>query len=252
MAFPVILQGAEGEQFSTYTDARWPLGTQLVLQDGRKFRFSKAGGSTLAAGDVQGSYLVLTTHIDMAGVAGSATALGRVGDPGGSVTTGAAALVANLFAQGYAMTSVTPDVGRVYRINNHLANAGSAAMILNFDVGYTIGTAWTTSTRVHITKNKFDAIIQFPATVTNTGTVVGVACSAPTTGVFCWVATAGPAAVLMSGTVLKGEPAATGVAAGALSPLSATIATTLTQIVCGVAMSDVASTARNLINLTLD
>lgn len=249
MAFPVILQGSEGEQFNTYsaTDARWPLGTQLVLQDGRKFRFARAGASTLAIAEVQGGILRLTTHTNMAGVA----TLGVAGSSTMTCTTGAAALTANQFAQGYVNISVTPDIGRLYRVDNHLANAGSAALVINLAQGYTVGTTHTTATRIDLTRNKFDAIIQYPASAANSGGVVGVACSAPTTTQYCWVATAGAASVRFSNTLVQGGPCGPGITAGTVDPLSATIATTIQQHVIGTTLNLSTGTVSTL-NLTID
>ena len=45
MSFPSVLYGPESERFNTYTTRRWPLGTQLHLQDGRIYRFGRCGAS---------------------------------------------------------------------------------------------------------------------------------------------------------------------------------------------------------------
>ena len=55
MSYPSIeIYGPEGEQYNTYAAAsqRWPFGTALRAQDGRMYRFARAGGATLVIGDL--------------------------------------------------------------------------------------------------------------------------------------------------------------------------------------------------------
>ncbi len=53
MAYPVVINGNEGEQFNNYDSRRWPLGTRMVLQDGRRFAFANAAGTVLVPGRVR-------------------------------------------------------------------------------------------------------------------------------------------------------------------------------------------------------
>lgn len=244
MAFPVVLQGAEGEQYNTYTDARWPLGTQLVLQDGRKYRFASAGGSTLVVGNVIQSAANVANHVDTTAVASAINASSP------QTTLGATAATINQYAQGYAVVTTTPDGARTYKIDNHAAVLSAGILTANLVSGYAIKAAWTTSSRVSLIKNPFDSVIQEPATTITAG-VVGIAQSAPTTTNWGWLQTAGTAAVLQSGTLVLGAPAAAIQVAGAAGPLSATIATTVTQPVIG-RVQQVSAGTWSVVNLTLD
>ena len=215
MAFPITLQGSEGEQYSTYTDQRWPLGTQLVLQDGRKFRFAQAGGSTLVPGNVLTAAANIANHVDTTAVASAA------GSTSPQTTLGATAATINQYAEGYAVVVTTPDLGRTYKIDNHAAVASAGVLTANLVGGYSVITAWTTSSRVSLIKNSYHAVIQAPIT-TLTAAPVGVAVTAPTTTVYCWVATSGLCGALYSGTLVLGNNASAVVAAaGATGPSAA-------------------------------
>ena len=218
MAFPVVLMGSEGEQFNTYTDERWALGTQLVLQDGRKFRFGKAGGSTLVVGNLIQSAANVANHVDQAAVA---SAIGSISP---QVTLGNTSAAANLYAEGYAITTKTPDGARLYRVDNHASVSATGILTANLSAGYSLIAAWTTATNVSFLKNPYDGLIQAPNTTLTNG-LAGIACSAPTSGNFGWVATAGTVPALQNGTLVLGQAmTASAAAAGVVGPAATSAA----------------------------
>src|SRR3989304_4644129 len=156
MSYPSIeIYGPEGEQYNTYAAAsqRWPFGTALRAQDGRVYRFARAGGATLVIGDL------LTAAANVANDVGRTGIAAAVGSRAPTLTMGGAT-TANLYAEGYWQNSVTPGGGDSYKINNHLG--GQTAVVFNLDAG--LVTAITTTTRVDLIKNPYDAVIQTPAT----------------------------------------------------------------------------------------
>lgn len=252
MSWPNVLYGPEGEQYSTYTAAttspnsrggRWPLGTQLVLQDGRKFRFAEAGASTLVVGNALTGVVPLSTDV------GLTAAAGVVGDRLITFTHGAATVVANFFAEGFAIISVTPGGGDTYKISDHLAlQNATAGDIVNLAAGHALRTALTTTSRLDLISHPYSKVIQSPAT-TVAAVPVGVAITAPTTGKFCWVQTRGPVGVLTSGTAIAGDVVGTGLGtAGAVGPIAALA----TQPIFGTVIRAAASGAWSSINLTID
>ena len=109
MAYPTVLYGPDGEQFNTYAATpinaqRWPFGTQMTLQDGRKYRFCSAGGSTLTIGDIEQSSANVTNDQGRTGIAAAVGARAPTLTLGGATTQ-------NLYAEGYFMISVTPGAG---------------------------------------------------------------------------------------------------------------------------------------------
>ena len=108
------LFGPDGEQFNLYATQRWPYGTKLELQDGRAFRFAKAGGTILVVGDLLTAAANVANDVGRTGIATAA------GSRAPTLTTGGA-VTANLYAEGFWNTSVTPGGGESRKIDNHLA-----------------------------------------------------------------------------------------------------------------------------------
>ena len=221
MAYPNMLYGPEGEQYNLYTGvstagsgSRWPWGTQMIMQDGRKYRYARAGGTLLVIGDVQQNAATVANHVGTTAVASA------LGSKAPQTTLGATAATANQYAQGYFVVDVDPGKG-LYVIDNHLA--GTTATVYNLAPGHAIRVAaLTTTSRISLIANPYQGLIQFPATTPTNG-IGGIAVSAiaATTGEG-WVQTAGTAAVLTSGTVIVGNIAVTTVGAGAAAPGSST------------------------------
>lgn len=253
-----ILYGPESEVFNTYAVVspappdgyaggpimfrhRQALGTQLVLQDGRKFRFAAAGASTLVIGNVLTSGVLTASQQDLTPAAGAVDARSV------SLTTGASS-ARNLFAEGFLQASVTPGIGQTYKIAGHPVMTSGAGDLVFLAPGHALREAITTSTRFNLVDNPFFRVIQSPAT-TVASAPVGVAISAPTTLRGCWIQTRGPCGVLGSGTLIAGNVVGTGLGtAGALGPIAALA----TQPIIGWAMFASASGAASPIYLTLD
>ena len=222
---------------------RLPLGTQIVLQDGRKFRFCLAGGTLLVVGNVITTAAIISTDINMTAAAGA------IGDSTISYTHGAATTVANYFSEGYVVVSVTPGGGDTYKIQEHIAlTSGGTAEPFTLAPGQRLRRALTTTSRVDAMLHPYAFLIQSAAT-TLTGAPVGVAVSAisATTGTG-WLQTAGLCGVLTSGTAVVGltvgVPLGT---AGAAGPIA-----TDTSYPIGVVESLAASTAWSSIILHID
>ncbi len=276
MASEVILVGPSSEVYNTYAAASpapgggpgtsgtpilnteqtseairgvRPLGTQLILQDGRKFRFALAGGVTLVVGNVISSAAVLTTDVDMTPLTGTPNFGGTVGDRSVSFTHGAATVVLNYFAEGYVLVTITPGFGDVYRISKHLALANATAGDqVFFSPGNAIRRALTSSSRISLAANRYASVIQCAATIS--GAVVGVAVSAITNAQFGWLQTRGECGVLGVGTLTIGSPGVallSGGTAGAAAPASAA-----TQPIVGMVLGVEATTQASILDLRID
>ncbi len=265
MAYPTVLYGPESEVYNTYAVVspapaaaiaggpiayrhRHPLGKQLVLEDGRKFRFAAAGGSTLVVGNVLS-----------AGVAtGSQQALAPqtaavVGDRSLIITTGASSAV-NLFAEGYALATITTAnvSGNIYKLSGHaLMTTGTDT--IHLVPGQSVKQALTTGTsKIDLLDNPYFRVIQIPAT-TAASMIVGVAISAPTTLKACWLQTCGPAAVLgLTGLIAGTRAVAPGGTAGTCIPETATAATSKLQSDIGRSMFATAATQGQPVYLEID
>lgn len=222
-----------------------PDGTQLCLQDGRKFRFARAGGSTLVIGNV------LTAGVATASQQNLTAAVGAINDRVATMTTGASTS-ANVFAQGFLVVSVTPGGGDAYKIASHLLMTSAAGDIVNFWPGQALRRATTTSSKYDLIDNSYSRVIQSPAT-TLASAVVGVAVTAPTTLRGCWVQTRGPCGILGAGTLIAGTRAVAGSSvAGSAAPETATAATSKLEVTIGICIFAAADTAWSTVFLTLD
>lgn len=264
VAATLAVAGATGVPQGPY-----PMGTQLVFKDGRKFRYASAGATTLVVGNVISSAAVLTTDVDMSAIASTQTnpfngTPTTNGIPGGSanagtaigLTHGAATVIANFFAEGFIFVTITPGFADTYKIISHVALASGANTIpdvVNLWPGHFIRRALTdTTTKVTLAQHPYSRVIQCAATIS--GAPVGVAVTALTgasgRGNFGWLQTAGPCAVLGVGTLTIGSPAVallSGGTAGAVAPASAA-----TQPSLGTVLNVEATTQASLIKLTID
>jgi len=165
------------------------LGELVHSNDGRAFRYCKAGGTALVAGNLQQSSAQDTGDHDLAIAAASAGAKAIV-------TTGTVTVTANQYAGGFVTTADDAGEGYTYRISSHAAATG-AVVTLNLDDE--IEVALTTATTIDIIKNPYDAVIINPTTTSSSP--AGVAVKAITAAYYGWLQLSGPCAVLSDDTI---------------------------------------------------
>lgn len=263
MAYPPILFGPESEVYNTYASVspapgdngaggqiaqrgRHPLGQQLILTDGRKFRFALAG-VLMVVGDVQQAAAALATSEDLTPAAGA------VDDRIITFTHGAATTAINLFAEGSGVISVTPGGGDTYKIASHAAlRNATAGDVINLAPGQALRRALTTSSRLDLSRHPYAGCIEVPVT-TITGAPVGVAVSAIANGSFGWLQTRGACGVLTDSTNVVGTRAVVpSAAAGAAGPETAVAANSAIEVTIGTVLVVAATTAWSTIFLTID
>jgi hypothetical protein len=210
MAFPNILYGNEGEQHNSYTDQRWPLGTLMVMQDGRAYRFARNGAGAATAGLLFQSE-VPDGNFDTLSV--PASAVNTAGNRTIRVTLPANAITKDLWKEGYAVTEAAAGAGEgyAYKITGHPASAGSEDVTFNIEspLKHTLNT----SDKVTFMKHPGADVIIHPAPPT--AALVGVAAGAIAAASHGWFAVTGPQPVLVVGThVIGGGLIATGTVTG--------------------------------------
>lgn len=234
------------EARSTYAssvNSQWPAGTLGVTQDGRWFRFARAGASTLVPGNVLAGPAPVTNHVGNTAVA-TAAGLNTV-----TFTQGGTAITQNQYKDGWLVVSVTPGAGFTYGISDHAAVGSAASNAYPLAPGESVQVALTTTSRLDLISNPYRGVIQAPIT-TLTSNPVGVAVSAPTTGQWCWIQVQGVCGVLTSGTLIIGENAISPAgAAGAVGPNSS--GGSETEVVIGQVVRVAATTAWSSIDLKL-
>lgn len=225
------------------------LGQQLILADGRKFRFASAS-ELLVVGNVIQADQALSTSEDLAPDADQ-----PIGDRIITFTHGAATTVINFFAEGYAVISVTPGGGDCYKIASHLAlTNATAGDVINLSPGNALRRAITTAaSKVDLKAHAYGNAEQAESAVI-TGVPLGVAISAIASGGFGWLQTRGACGVLTNGTVIVGTRAITpgAAAAGACSPETAVSTDADVEVTIGTVLVVAATTAWSTIFLMID
>lgn len=194
-----VLYGPDGEQFNIYTSRRWPLGTQLILQDGRRFRFVRNGAVAMVPGKLYQSELPDPDHDTLAVVSGT------LGARAIRLTNGADTIEADLYADGYIVTEAAAGAspGRLYRIaGSHAAITNATDGNIPLAGGSGLQAALNTSDTVTLVKSPYADVIVHPSPPT--AMVVGVAMGAVAAAGFGWVQTRGITPCLIDGTVTIG------------------------------------------------
>lgn len=207
---------------STATPAH-RIGTRAVDQDGRVFRYVKAGAADLVAGNVLQSPAIVANHL------ANTPPVVALGATSFTYTPGATLGTAGQYNDGFLQVDTTPGNGYTYSIGSHLAFGSGAAFTLNLKDP--IQVALTASSRVGLIANKYNGVIQLPVT-TATGTIVGIATYIISANQYGWIGTWGQFSVLTTGTPALGAMVmGPGTAAGAAQVVVAAGTLIVAQII---------------------
>ena len=179
--------------FSESVTAKERLGTIRVLEDGRKFVYAKMGATGGVAGNLyQAAAPTVTNHTNIAVAAAAALGAKRV-----SVTLGATAAAANLYADGFLNVNDAAGEGHLYKIKGHAAiGSGGTGWINLYDP---IRKALTTSSEVSLVRCPVDAVIIHPSPPT--APLAGVCTFDVTANYYAWLQVSGICSILTDGTL---------------------------------------------------
>jgi hypothetical protein len=137
-----------------------PLGTRLALDDGRVFRYGKAGAVALAVGKLCQAALPITLgqHSNMT------TAAAAAGVNVVNVTTVTTALTENQYAEGYMYVNDVDSEGSIYKVSGHPAQAAAGA--INITLADPLWEALTANSQTSLLYNPYDNVLVAPATAT--------------------------------------------------------------------------------------
>jgi hypothetical protein len=214
------------EQSST---AKETLGTLRITQDGRKFRYAKAGAADLACGMLGLSAVSNADHVDEIIV--TAVAVGTY-TLDLTVTAGTA-LAENQLKGGYFQVNDEAGQGQNYMITGNSAISASDTAI-QVALDDPIRVALTTSSQFSLIQSPWYAVYE---SATGEAMVAGVAPIVVTTLYYYWAQTGGVSCCLVAGTSAFGTNMCVSTAiAGAATPATSGIDVDLPLIgyVCGV------------------
>jgi hypothetical protein len=205
-----VIQGSTSEPinsiFEESSTQEYHLGTKLVYDDGRVFRYAKNGGTGL-------SKALMTTSEALYGNASSETqsTYGTSATVGSrelelDVTTGGT-WVENEYADGFLINSsgTATCIGDFYKIvANQIDSSDDTLMRVLLETP--VRTVWDASSVITLVKSAWRDVDVMPTTAE--GTPAGVPLIDVTANYYCWLQTGGYAPLIVdtSETVIKGEP----------------------------------------------
>lgn len=205
MDFPIVIHGAFGAQFDHTVDRLYPLGTKMILADGRAFRYCKVGSSPTVAGRLYESEATTANWNDE-----NPTVIAAAGAISVTVDVNATPVVGD-FADGFLVDETN---GHTYCIKNNTA-ADPTVLTLRDPLITDLALADTVSMFM---SPYADAVIKVAAEPA--APVLGVAPCAIDAKYYGWLQTRGICGVLVEGILVVGDPAvaSVGAVAGTVEP----------------------------------
>ena len=194
MSFPFVVRGAPGDEYIQGTDKLHPFGTLMVTQDGRKFRYAKAGELLVCGESLQGPDEEV--EVDLTVAAGSD------GDQFVSVT-GKGTEAEDFYKEGYIWINLPGSTKvRLYQVASHLVLATAAGKIINITDSRGVQGALAGDEEATLQANPLDGVI------TNTGGVAssfaGIAVEDIASSSYGWIQTGGVCAASASTAMAEG------------------------------------------------
>ena len=217
-------KGADGtavNPFAATAAQQFPLGAILRYND-RTFRYGKAGGVNLAAG-----LLVCTrnkahaaNHLNLNCLAAD------IGDTSVTIITAGTNIVENEYAGGYLYVNDGTGEGHNYKIKSHPAHVHGTSpnCLMTLYDPIVVALVASGTSQVSLSHNKYEKLIVQPATTPLTGQTIGVPQVLITAAYYGWIQTGGPAACLVSGTVVIGDSVRATISGGTAGAFIAMIA----------------------------
>ena len=197
MAFPLTVHLGYGQEKVETSSQKQKLGTRAVTPDGRVFYYAENSGSAIAtAGQIVDG--IAAVGADDGDLATAALAAGSL-----TVTTTTSLTVTkNQYKDGYLFVNDNAAQGEVYRIKSNTAVSSAAGLEIRLDEPDGIRTAFTTGTQFGLMYSPYKDVKIIDGNGTMTTGPLGVTTIPVTADYFCWIQTAGPAAVLSGAATL--------------------------------------------------
>src|SRR3990167_6211659 len=209
---PQTFYGPYGENNATYANAgnanlgRFPLGHNLILPDGREYKFAPNDGTAEVAGNLYQSVAAVANHTNR-----PVDTTHAIGATAVSATLTGTAAGADIYAEGIVHINDVTGEGYSYRIKRaftaneaHASAVASGVLTVNLTAGESVQVALDTTSEATFTRNRYHqtTIHASPPTAALTGVSPGVAAADR----FYWSQVKGYAAVLANLTLLAGLP----------------------------------------------
>lgn len=210
------------------------LGELVFSNDGRAFRYAKAGATALVAGKLQQASAEDTTNLQNLTCAVSSAGATSI------TTTSTPTVTANQVAGGLlTVTAATTGAGFTYKIKSH---AAATAAAVTFNLVDPVVVATTGTVTVDVIPSPYSAVVVNPTTATSAP--IGVAVYNITAAYFGWLQVGGVASILNDvGSTVGTNVSASNAVAGAVE------AAVTAQAAIGVAVTGVANTEYGFVKI---
>lgn len=187
MSFPNVVHGTESDLFHNSSNEDVPVGTLMITEDGRKFRFTEMFTSAAAVGSLYQQEVHTTDQSDevIDTLAAGVVILTGVG----STNT---AVVLNEYSSGYIYTSNAETLPMMRIKGNSAIDAGGSDGVITLWIK--TPTAIAAGNVVAYIKNPWRDVIIHPSP--ETATLVGIPKVAISANQFGWLQTQGPCSAL--------------------------------------------------------
>jgi hypothetical protein len=246
MGFPRLVNGNETESYRTQSTENTPsVGTKMVIEDGRTFRWAENGGVAAVNARVFMSIAPAGGHLD--------EAVGTIA-AGETIITGVVATALNpaadLFKNGYLFVTAITQLDPVHRIKSNTLFASNTGTITLYNP---LLTAIASTDTVTYVENPFRDIVVGLASA-YTAPPVGVIVRAIALDEYGWIATGGPTRVLTEDALIVGAGVSISTTndAGAVVAWVPETATTVNNMPIGSCMALQADTEKSIIFLRLE
>jgi hypothetical protein len=200
MSFPNTVYGKPGWEKVQSSGQKHKIGTRMLLDDGRAFRYVELGAADIAAGAVVQAPAAVAHHdVDLA-ITTAASGVTSV-----TVTLEATAATADQYKDGYLfINDGATGEGHVYKIKSNAAGSSGGTCVITLEEDDPTVTALTNTTHLAgLAVNPYSNVIISPTTVSNVA--IGVAPRLLTLDYYGWIQTWGPAAVLANAVGVIGQ-----------------------------------------------
>mgnify|MGYP001603128504 CR=1 FL=1 len=245
MSFPNVIFGSDGDQFVVDSDPAADqgspaVGQQLILDDGRKFRFSSAGAVALLTSNLMQAPIPVPNHVLQTAAAAA------VGANTVALTLGATAATANQYKNGLLVVDLVANTGfgYTYGIKDHAAVASSGVFTVPLKATVQVAIS-TAANSVSLIQHRNNNVIITIAT-TPTAELAGITVKPIPIGDFGWIQTRGPCTCLTTGTIVIGQHVFASTTAGAVIAGAAFSV----QPTIGIVVRVATSTDHSTINIT--
>ena len=220
--------------FSESSTALHNLGELVFSNDGRAYRYCKAGATALVAGKLQQSSAEDTTNFQ-----NLTCAVSSAGATSITTTSTVTLTVDQLAGALLTVTAATTGAGFLYKVKGH---AAATAAVVTFNLEDSVVVATTGTVTVDLAPNPYSAVIVNPASASSAP--VSVAVYTITAAYYGWLQVGGVASSLNDGgsTVGTNVSASNGTAGAVEAAVTA-------QAAIGVALTGVATTEYGLVKL---